>query len=92
MVGAEALVTVSKREDGSVYISDYGVEPLVTQTLTGEGRITTYRLADYSEELAAENEIVARDPNFSYQYCVDLCKEVFGTYVSRHFKTVHRQG
>ena len=47
MVGAMAEITVSKSEEGEVYIKDYGVEPLVTQLLYGPQEITTYKLADY---------------------------------------------
>ena len=78
MVGAMADVTVAKTEEGEVYIKDYGVEPLVTQLLYGPQEITTYKLADYTEELAANNKVIEKDSAFSLEYCQNLCKEVFG--------------
>ena len=78
MVGAMAEITVSKSEEGEVYIKDYGVEPLVTQLLYGPQEITTYKLADYTEELAAKNKVIEKDSAFSLEYCQNLCKEVFG--------------
>ncbi len=78
MVGGIANVTLDRSDNGEVYISDYGVTPIVTHVLTGSQKITTYKLSDYSEELARENEILSSDPSFSYEYCVDLVDKVFG--------------
>ena len=78
MVGAMAEVTVAKSEEGEIYIKDYGVEPLVTQLLYGPQEITTYKLADYTEELAVNNKVIEKDSAFSLEYCQNLCKEVFG--------------
>lgn len=77
MVGAMANVTIEKASNGKTGITEYSVTPLVTQMLSGTGRITTYKLSDYSQELASQNEIVKRDSEFSYEYCVNLCDEVF---------------
>lgn len=77
MVGAMANVTIEKASDGKTGITEYSVTPLVTQMLSGTGKITTYKLSDYSQELASQNEIVDRDSAFSYDYCVNLCDEVF---------------
>lgn len=77
MIGAMANVTIEKSSDGTVKIADYSVTPLVTQMLSGTGAITTYKLSDYSPELASQNEIIGRDDAFSYEYCVNLCDEVF---------------
>lgn len=79
MVGAMANVTIKKASDGSVSISDYSVTPLVTQMLTGSGKITTYKLSDYSSDLASLNEVNERDSRFSYDFCVNLCNEVFSS-------------
>ncbi len=79
MVGAMAKVSLEKDENGTVSIKDYSALPLVTHVLTGQGAITTYKLSDYTEEMASENEIVASDPAFSLQYCKDLFDRVFGT-------------
>jgi len=78
MVGGIANVTLDKDESGNVYVKDYGVTPIVTHVLTGSGRITTYRLSDYTEELALENEIISQDPAFSLEYCKSLAEQVFG--------------
>ena len=78
MVGAMAEVTISKTEEGEVYIKDYGVEPLITQLLYGPQEITTYKLADYTEELASKNKVIEKDSAFSLEYCQNLCEEVFG--------------
>lgn len=78
MIGGMAKVTVGKKETGEVYIKDYGVEPLVTQLLYGAQEITTYKLSDYTEELALRNKILEKDSVFSLQYCQELCREVFG--------------
>lgn len=78
MIGAMAKVIVAKNSDGSFYVKDYSAIPLVTQMISGRGQITTYKLSDYSEELAAQNEIILRDSVFSLQYCKELCDSVFG--------------
>ena len=80
MVGAMANVTLEKAENGTVFIKDYSATPLVTHVLTGTGLITTYKLSDYTEKLASENEIVASDPSFSLQYCKNLFEKVFGDF------------
>lgn len=78
MIGGMAKVTVGKKETGEVYIKEYGVEPLVTQLLYGSQEITTYKLTDYTEELASQNQIIKKDSVFSLEYCQQLCREVFG--------------
>lgn len=78
MVGGMAEVTLTKNEDGEVEITDYGVKPLVSHVTSGPGGVTTYFLEDYSEELAEDNEIISQDPDFSREYCVNLCDSVWG--------------
>ena len=78
IVGAMAQVTIAKNEAGNAYIKEYGVDPLVTQLLHGTQEITTYKLVDYTEELAAKNKVIEKDSAFSLEYCQNLCKEVFG--------------
>lgn len=78
MVGAMADVTIENNEAGEVYIKEYGVTPLVTHKLFGKQAITTYKLSDYTQELASRNGIMKNDGVFSLQYCKDLCKQVFG--------------
>ncbi|MGN0515024.1 MAG: CapA family protein [Lachnospiraceae bacterium] len=79
------LVTVqngNKEEQCLIYISNYGVEPLVTHKLYGPGLITTYKLSDYTDELAAQNLINKDEPGFSLQFLKDLSKQVFGDLVN----------
>lgn len=78
MVGGMAEVTISKNEDGEVYISDYGVEPIVCHLSEGTNGVTTYLLSEYSQQLAAENMIIMQDSEFSLEYCENLCDEVWG--------------
>ena len=78
MVGGLALVNIGRDDLGNVVIRDYGVEALVCHLTKEKGGITVYRLTDYDEELARSNEIVNQDPDFSKQYCIDLCDNVWG--------------
>lgn len=78
MIGGMAQIKVAKKETGEVYIKEYGIEPLVTQLSYEPQQITTYKISDYTEELAAQNQILKKDSIFSLQYCYELCKEVFG--------------
>ena len=78
MVGGMAQVTLHRNESGRVEIQDYSVEPLITHLRYGTQQITTYRLADYTEQLAAANETIQKDSAFSLEYCKNLCRQVFG--------------
>ena len=78
MVGGMAEITVSKDQNGVVYIKEYGVEPVVSHLTEGINGVTVYFLEDYSTVLAGENEIRKQDHNFSYEYCVELCDKVWG--------------
>lgn len=78
VVGAMAEVEIVRDDSGEVIIGNYGVTPLVTQIEAGPGNITTYKLEDYSQELADSNQMSWKDPGFSYEFCVELCREVFG--------------
>ncbi len=79
MVGGMAEVTLTI-EDDEVTISDYGVEPVVCHLEQGANGVTVYKLSDYTEELAGNNEICTQDSSFSLRYCQQLCEEVFGTF------------
>lgn len=78
MVGAMADITVSRKEDGEVSIDSYGVRNLVCHVRSGERNVTVYPLEEYTDDLAAENEIIKQDSSFSKEYCEDLCERVFG--------------
>lgn len=78
MVGGMARATLTF-EGGSCRVSSCGLTPLITNRGSGEA-LSTYRLADYTEDLAAGNGI--RDfegcSGFSRQWCVDFCSERLG--------------
>lgn len=78
MLGAMAKVTLVNDEEGNVTIKDYGIDPLVTHTLWGNAQMTTYKLSEYTNELAMQNRIRDYDQSFTMQYLVDTCKQVFG--------------
>ena len=82
MVGGMAKVRLSRDENGDVYISGYGIEPLVCHVESGRENVTVYKLADYNEELGERNEIRAQDPEFSYGYCMALVEEMWGEAVN----------
>lgn len=78
MLGAMAKVTITKK-NGLTYISNYAIEPLVTHKLFGTGLITTYRLSDYTDKLAAENRINSDESGFSVEALKELCRQVLGS-------------
>ncbi len=77
MLGALADITITKTESGAE-ITDYGIIPIVSHVKSGEAGCTVYKLSDYTEKLASENEIIYSDSSFSLSYLKNLCKEVFG--------------
>jgi poly-gamma-glutamate synthesis protein (capsule biosynthesis protein) len=78
MVGGMAEVTIAMDENGEAFIQDYGVEAVVCHLTEGTNGVTVYPLSEYTDELAEENAIVAQDGNFSREYCVQLCDDVWG--------------
>lgn len=78
MVGGMAKVTITLNEEGEPVISDYGVDALVCHLEPGVNGVTTYFLSDYTTELAGQNAIISQDPDFSLDYCVSLCDQVWG--------------
>ena len=62
----------------TVVISDYGVEAVVCHVTEGTDGVTVYPLADYTRELAKQNAILSQAPDFSLDYCTDLCNNVWG--------------
>lgn len=78
MVGGMAQVTLGRDADGAVEIVEYGILPLVCHVESGQGGVTVYPLEEYEAELAERNEIVRQDPAFSLEYCLELCREVWG--------------
>ena len=78
MVGGMAEVTIGLDENGEGFITDYGVNALVTQVEPGYGGVTTYFLRDYTDEMAQKNAIISQDANFSREYCTKLCTDIWG--------------
>lgn len=78
MVGGMADITITKDAQGKAFISEYDVDALVCHLTKETNGPTTYFLNEYSEELASQNAIRSQDSNFSYEYCINLCNEVWG--------------
>ena len=76
MVGGMAQVSITM-EDGKAVISQYDIEPVVCHLTEGVNGVTVYKLSEYTEELASENQIIKQDPAFSLEYCKNLCEEVW---------------
>ncbi len=77
MVGGMAQVTL--RFDGECEVVSCALTPLVTHRAAGTA-FTTYRLADYTDDLAADNQVrgVSGCGDFSFPWCVDFCAERLG--------------
>lgn len=72
MLGEIARITIAE-EDGEVVIKDYEAIPIVSHLDTSKpGKITVYKLDDYSSEQSLANEIIKQDPSFSLEYLTDL--------------------
>lgn len=79
VVGGMSQVTLTRNQDGEVVIGNYGIRALVSHLTRGHHGVTVYPLSSYTEEMGKENKIISQDPNFSTQYCIDLCNEVWGS-------------
>ena len=80
MVGGMAKITLTLEEQ-EVIVSEYGVEPVVCHLEQGINGVTVYSLEDYTEELAARNQIIYQDSYFDLEYCKELCEKVWPEYV-----------
>lgn len=80
MLGAMAKVKITNR-GGDVHISGYGVEPLVTHMLFGRGLITTYKLRDYNDQLAAENKVSIFGARLTMEKLDEIYKDVFSNMI-----------
>ena len=78
MVGAMAEVTITRDEDGAVYISEYGAEPLVTYVSNDRMEIAVYPLEQFTDEMALNSYTIKFDTDFSKTYCEQLWKSVMG--------------
>ena len=78
MLGAMATVTLTRDENGEVYIKEYGAEPLVTYVSSDKKEIAVYPLDQFTEEMAAASFTVRRDPNFTKERMEEIWEQVFG--------------
>ena len=78
MLGAMAEVTISRGEDGEVYIEEYSAEPLVTYVSGDKKTISTYPLELFTEEMAQESFTHRRDAGFTREHCEEVWRQVFG--------------
>jgi len=81
-VGAEVTTGGSVISDEDVFIKSYGVDLIVSHVTSGTNGVTVYKLDDYTQELAGQNEIVSQDPDFSLEYLNALSQQVFGDLVN----------
>lgn len=78
MVGGLADITLRRDANGEVVIDDYGIKPVVSHVEEGPGKVTVYPLNDYTNALAAKNEIIKQDPEFTKNYCEAICEDIWG--------------
>ena len=78
VVGGMAGVNIVRNGSGDVVIKDYGITPLVCHLSYDKNQVSVYKLDDYPDRLAGSNEIIKQDTNFSRQYCIGLCEEIWG--------------
>ena len=78
MLGAMAEVTITKDEDGEVYISEYGAKPLVTYVSEDQKEIAVYPLEQFTDEMALSSLTIKYDTSFSKTYCEQLWENVMG--------------
>lgn len=78
MLGAMAEVTITKGEDGEVYISEYGAKPLVTYVSEDQKEIAVYPLEQFTDEMALSSHTIKYDTSFSKTYCEQLWENVMG--------------
>lgn len=82
LLGGMAKLTIKKDSSGT-YIDSAGIIPLVTHYIWGTtGRvIRTYKLSDYTSDLAAVHSIRDYDNTFSYERLTELAKEILGDWI-----------
>ncbi len=69
MIGGMAKLTLVK-EGNTARVETYSIVPLVTQKLFGYKLITTYKLSDYTNELALQNAIRRDTPECTDTTCL----------------------
>ena len=82
VIGGMAKISIEKDyETNESYITEYELDPIVTQ----QGGYTTYKLEDYSDELAYQNKIRNSSgcSDFNMEYINSLCNEILGDSFSK---------
>lgn len=64
--GGMAKVNLKRDAEGKVVISEAKFVPLITHKCAN-GKITTYKVTDYTAKMASKNRIIRSDSSFSYQ-------------------------
>lgn len=78
-VGGLAKVEITRDAKGEVYISKYGVVPLVANIgETGYQKIYTCPLSEYTNDELNKTILHVNDPGFSIENCEKLCERVWG--------------
>lgn len=82
VLGGMAKLTVKKDETGA-YIDDAGIIPLVTHYVwgTSDRVIRTYKLSDYTTDLASQHSICDYDNTFSCSRLNELANEIVGDWI-----------
>ena len=78
MVGGMPTILLERDENGTAYVADYRITAIVCHVEKKTNGITVYPLSEYTEELAERNAIKNQDPQFSLEYCTNLCNEIWG--------------
>ncbi len=83
MLGGMAKLTIEKKGNKVSVKKDAGIIPLVTHYILGDNRITkTYRLTDYSEEMAKTHSIhTVSDEAFTYELLKKTAEDVVGEWI-----------
>lgn len=75
--GGMAKVNLRRNADGKVVISKAKFVPLITHK-KANGKITTYKVADYTKKMAAKNRISRCDSGFSFKRMKAFFRKIVG--------------
>lgn len=78
LLGGMADITLERNSDGKVEVKDYSLIPLVTHYT--DGYYTTYKLKNYTDELASQHRI-SKTEVFSVEVLWNLFNEIMNTEV-----------
>ena len=90
MVGGMVKLTMVKDDDGA-RVTDYEFAPTVTQKEGYSTNMSAYKLADYTDELAARSTVGQSDGGrgMTRQWYVDFCSEVLGEAFDLETMSIH---